>query len=119
MRYLTIIALIMACAFTAQAQSDLQFDEVIFIELSPTQDSSFTVPAGKVWKIEQGGSAHPSSSYYIYLRNASGVNIGLIEYNQDGIEDTPTWLPSGFTGSFYNNNNYHGFVSILQFHKGQ
>lgn len=119
MRYLTIIALIMACAFTAQAQSDLRFDEVIFMELSPLQDSVFTVPAGKVWKIEQAGGAHYSSSYVIYLRNASGVNIGLMEYNQDGVEDMPTWLPSGYTGSFYNNNNYWGFVSILQFHKGQ
>ena len=119
MRYLTIIVLLFICAFSAQAQNDLLFDDVVLIELAPTQDSSFTVPAGKVWKIEQGGGAHPSSSYYIYLRNASGENIGLIEYNQDGIEDTPAWLPSGFTGSFYNNSNYKGFVSILQFHKGQ
>lgn len=119
MKYLTIIAILLACTFGAQAQNDLRFDEVVFMDLVPLQDSSFTVPAGKVWKIEQGGSAHPSSSYNIYLRNASGVNIGLIEYNQDGIEDTPTWLPSGYTGSFYNNSNYNGFVSILQFHKGQ
>lgn len=119
MRYLTIIVVLLAFAFSAQAQNDLKFDDVIFMELLPTQDSAFTVPTGKVWKIVEGGGPNGSSSFTIILRNASGINIGYIEYNADNTEDTPLWLPSGYVGSFYNNSNYRGFVSILQFHKGQ
>lgn len=121
MKYLTIIAILLACAFTAQAQSDLSFDKVVFMELRPLQDTSFTVPAGKVWKVDQANNGNTSGAHTIYMKNASGVQIALLHYNNDSATDLlPFFLPEGYTGSFYNNtSSVYGFVSILQFNKGQ
>ena len=120
MKYLTIITIILACAFTAQAQSDLSFDKVVFIELRPLQDTAFTVPAGKVWKVDQANNGNTSGANTIFLRNPNGQAIGLLHYVSTAAALTPFFLPEGYTGSFFNNSSStYGFVSILQFNKGQ
>jgi hypothetical protein len=87
------------------AQGNLQFNQIIVIECSAGIPTTFTVPQGKVWKIE---NANSSSNGAMYLYN--GTNQNVMYMNQC----FPFWLPTNYSGSFYTGSS-KGFVSIIEF----
>ncbi len=131
-------------ATAVQAQGNLQFNQVIYRELSftitasivnPSTQISITVPAGKVWKIEAaytGARVHSSSSsfgsgYGYYSDGILSLNDRVIRY---GGSDNPTllpiWLPEGtYTLTYsktctpcYSNSVpsvYNGSISAIEF----
>lgn len=118
MKKLALLFLLFLCINTANAQGNLQFNQVILYTLDVDTPQSFTVPAGKVWKIESASSGYYSSS--VYLRDASGNTLAtLYANNLDYRVHYPYWLPSGFSGDFRRLGNTSSgpkaTVSILEF----
>lgn len=102
----------MCCFVGAQAQNNLQFNRVFLETVSYTPSSSlnysyadvtFTVPAGKIWKVETAhgtykstSTTNPSYNAYIHVL----INDNLVSYyNSNGVTVTgnhlPMWLPAG------------------------
>lgn len=110
-----VIFCLVLFAGKAYAQGNLQFNQVITIIVSANTTSSFTVPAGKVWKIESAGLGGGSSSSLI-LRDASALPIAYF-YGGSNITPFPFWLPSSFSGSFQSTgtNPYRAVISIVEF----
>ena len=96
------------------AQGTLQFNQVLLFEVQGSV--AFSVPAGKVWKIESTSVPSTSGTYTMYIRNAASVNIGFLHYSSNYASQKPIWLPSGYTGFFYvGGSGITGLVSILEF----
>jgi hypothetical protein len=104
---------------TAAAQGNLQFNQVIFFDIPYGSTQPFTVPAGKVWKVESVGAT--SSSCAVWLQNGAGQAVGNLYYVSASNYHPafPIWLPSSHSGFFaYNLNNCTGaraYVSIIEF----
>jgi hypothetical protein len=101
------------------AQGNLQFNQVVTIIVPANTIVAFTVPAGKVWKIESAGMGGPSSSSLI-LRDASALPIAYFfgsTSSSGGNAPFPFWLPSSFSGSFQSTgtNPYRDVISIIEF----
>jgi hypothetical protein len=89
----TIITSLFLTAFTcfgfyAKGQDGLTFSKVIMLEKESAPEFSFTIPAGKVWKIE----------------NVSGLVDGTLTLKHLdmsyvlGDHNLPLWLPAGYQG---------------------
>ena len=118
--YLVLFAFIF---FGAQsiAQGNLQFNQVLHLEITCCTASAFTVPVGKVWKIE--GSMAYSNNYptritaingnpmEAYLTGYTYLNYGILPI------PLPYWLPTNTQVSFSTGNTigYKGYVSIIEF----
>lgn len=101
--------------YFAQAQT-LEFSQVVLYDMANSTEYSFTVPTGKVWKIESATSSYASA--FIYLRNSSSQNIGVLSYSSTHPKKVlPMWLPSGFSGKFYyqDSGSDRAVVSIIEF----
>ncbi len=97
------------------AQGNLQFNQVILLDIPANSVQNIAVPAGKVWKIESTGSGS-SSANGVYLRNASAVAIAYLGPMSVSTSVYPYWLPSGFNGSFQNfHPSLRMSVSIIEF----
>jgi hypothetical protein len=106
-----IAFLIVMSASFVNAQSGLQFSQVILIN-----SNSQTVPVGKAWKVESilSGNTYPVSSnctspsyngnygtalfidnniYYSDVSNNAGTNYSSIMFS--GSRSFPLWLPAG------------------------
>ena len=118
--YLVLFAFIF---FGAQsiAQGNLQFNQVLHLEITCCTASTFTVPVGKVWKIE--GSMAYTNNYptritaingnpmEAYLTGYTYLNYGVLPI------PLPYWLPTNTQVSFSTGNTigYKGYVSIIEF----
>jgi len=118
--YLVLFAFIF---FGAQsiAQGNLQFNQVLHLEITCCTASTFTVPVGKVWKIE--GSMAYTNNYptrisaingnpmEAYLTGYTYLNYGILPI------PLPYWLPTNTQVSFSTGNTigYKGYVSIIEF----
>ena len=113
-----VLFALMTCflSFALKAQTNLTFGQAIALTYSTTSYYSpvYTVPSGKVWKIESAGA----SAGYIVIGNINGETLSMSIQNDPNYPATlPVWLPAGTTVIFSNNNtnSYKGFVSILEF----
>ena len=108
-------------SFSFKAQGNLQFNQVLNLEITCCTASAFTVPVGKVWKIE--GSMAYSNNYptritaingnpmEAYLTGYTYLNYGILPIT------LPYWLPANTQVSFNTGNTigYKGYVSIIEF----
>jgi hypothetical protein len=116
MKKLFFFAALLLCFAGAKAQGNLQFNQVINYTLIGTTPQNFTVPAGKVWKIEAVGVDYTNTPN-VYIRNASNQNLVTFYTSASYNNPLPYWLSGGFTGNFYlsNSNTYRGCISIIEF----
>jgi hypothetical protein len=137
MKKISLFLSLVFFALSAFAQGNLQFNRVFFVESSFTiattnsfekTDISFTVPAGKVWKLESAhgtfentGSTNPSYIPAVQVM----INKKLVHfYSSSSPTDVggylPMWLPEGtytLTLSMSNSGNignrvYGGITGI-------
>jgi hypothetical protein len=108
-------------SLSIKAQGNLQFNQVLHLEITCCTASTFTVPVGKVWKIE--GSMAYSNNYptritaingnpmEAYLTGYTYLNYGILPIT------LPYWLPANTQVSFNTGNTigYKGYVSIIEF----
>lgn len=117
--FLFITVFLLGFSKTSFSQGNLQFNRVVFYDITFGSVQTFSVPAGKVWKIESVGAS--SSSCAVSLQNSSGQAQGTLYYvsASNYLPAYPIWLPSGHTGGFaYNINNCtgaHAYISIIEF----
>jgi hypothetical protein len=118
--YLVFFAFIFFGA-QSKAQGNLQFNQVLHLEITCCTASTFTVPVGKVWKIE--GSMAYTNNYptrisaingnpmEAYLTGYTYLNYGILPI------PLPYWLPTNTQVSFSTGNTigYKGYVSIIEF----
>jgi hypothetical protein len=118
-RLLTFLAVIVFTAgFSKQAsaQGNLQFNQVINYTIVGSTPFTFTVPAGKVWKIETVAVEYTNTPN-VYLRNSSNQILATFYSSASYNNPLPYWLSSGYTGNFFlsNSSTYRGSVSIIEF----
>jgi hypothetical protein len=107
-KYVCIIALILI-GIDGFGQGNLQFNQVLtftgeFIIGSPEFSTTYTVPVGKVWKIEYlTRSKFKTATNYPYLTPV--INGTPIEIQPDS---NPIWLKSGDTIAYQNRGYYYG-----------
>lgn len=116
--FITLLAVVFcAVLFTheSHAQGNLQFNQVILFSVPQNTTAAFTVPAGKVWKIESFGVGGTSSTS-ILVRDASANTIAYL-CGAQVTASLPFWLPSSFSGSFQSTgtNPYRDVISIIEF----
>jgi len=117
------------------AQGNLQFSQVILQDFNSTVAgwatvtvSSFTVPVGRVWKIE-----HAEAWYYSGVRSSAGSGFSLYLNNtllrrsrstagniNQGGDHFPVWLPAGsydiiLASEAPTSYNYTGSINAIEF----
>jgi hypothetical protein len=116
--FIFLVALIFSAGFSTQAfaQGNLQFNQVINYTLVGGTGLSFTVPAGKVWKVE-AVAAENTNTPVVWLRNPANQPLATFYPASTQHSPVPYWLGSGYTGNFYltNSASYRGSVSIIEF----
>jgi hypothetical protein len=107
MKKIVVIALFFV-ATTSFAQGNLQFNQVLTYSGTSTASPNWTVPAGKVWKIETVNMVNfTGSSTFI-------VNNNTVLYNMNST--LPIWLKPGDNCKFSMTSNINPwFVSIIEF----
>jgi len=93
-----LIVLLFIIHLSITAQGNLEYNRVVLVTLSGTTlpvpiDTIFTIPIGKVWKVESGMAGnfnYPSHTFMLYLNGklffaSSSSNGGSF----------PIWLPAG------------------------
>ena len=118
--YLLFFALIFFGAHS-KAQGNLQFNQVLHLEITCCTASAFTVPVGKVWKIEGAmayNNSYPTRITAIngnpmeaYLTGYTYLNYGILPI------PLPYWLPTNTQVSFNTGSGVgqKGYVSIIEF----
>jgi hypothetical protein len=103
------------------AQGNLQFNQVLHLEITCCTASTFTVPVGKVWKIEGAmayNNSYPTRITAIngnpmeaYLTGYTYLNYGILPI------PLPYWLPTNTQVSFNTGSGLgqKGYVSIIEF----
>lgn len=117
-KIITAFAIIFCVIFfthESKAQGNLQFNQVILFDLASGGTQTITVPPGKVWKIETANTGNGSSGG-VWIRNASSQAIAILSTsNTSSSSNYPFWLPSGYSGNFYNVSAGRASISIIEF----
>jgi hypothetical protein len=104
-----------------KAQGNLQFNQVLNLEITCCTASTFTVPVGKVWKIESSMAYNNNSPTRISAINGNPMEAYLTGYTylNYGILPIPLpyWLPTNTQVSFNTGSGLgqKGYVSIIEF----
>jgi hypothetical protein len=111
-----IVVLFFALLFNeAHAQGNLQFNQVINMAFTGANTTPVTVPAGKVWKIENCMLSTVSNAYAYMLYNGVYYNIRQQISSAHNV-NFPFWLASGTSVTFGGNGGgAGGMLSILEF----
>ncbi|TND10479.1 MAG: hypothetical protein FD123_121 [Bacteroidetes bacterium] len=112
----TALVLLFISSPELKAQSNLLFSRAIIYNIPGDSLQNFTVPAGKVWKIESSGSSEPGSSGAIIIKDALNRKMSYLTgaSTATGNAVYPIWLPAAFSGSFVTINQ-RGFISIIEY----
>jgi hypothetical protein len=90
------------------AQGNLQFNQVLLLD-GNTNTPTYTVPAGKVWKIESLTASSINGYLSLTINGSPSAVLQVI----NGGNNLPFWVPAGTVVGFYITNL--GKVSILEF----
>jgi hypothetical protein len=111
MRRIFIVVTAFFAVLITHAQGNLQFNQVVTYNIGGIANQydnvNFTVPVGKVWKIESAvnwsGNPNGAMSYGITLASSSKT-----------VSDFPIWLNAGYNGQFSIYTN-RALISIIEF----
>ena len=104
-----------------KAQGNLEFNQALHLEITCCTASTFTVPVGKVWKIEGSMAYNNISPTRITAINGNPMEAYLTGYTylNYGILPIPLpyWLPANTQVSFNTGSGVgqKGYVSIIEF----
>lgn len=125
-----LLLITMLCSVAVYAQSNLQFSQVLTYSgrlanannAGGDSSSAWTVPAGKVWKVESASAAFGYASYPVFL-TVNGTKVyDIYVYNSSSSRNVyfPIWLKAGDSArivEYYPSNSYFTdyFISIVEF----
>ena len=122
---LLLTALLFCRTATAQGGT-LQFNQALMLTESTYPSAGFTVPSGKVWKIESWGGSN-STNFCVAIEYYSGGTWNMLGYmiatGYAGAASTysmnrnsPVWLPAGAQIRIHDScSNKFAWVSALEF----
>ncbi|MFN4911774.1 MAG: hypothetical protein ACK444_07495 [Flavobacteriales bacterium] len=119
MKKLTLI-LFFFVSFLCKAQGNLQFNQALLLSATANNSTQWTVPAGKVWKLESMGVN--ASAVYVYFNGTMAFeywgatgSTGNNGYARSA-DSSPLWLPAGtVVGHYSNATTAYRWFSILEF----
>jgi hypothetical protein len=115
MKYLLICMLSVLCG-SLNAQGNLQFNQVITYNIGGIANNydniNFTVPVGKVWKIESAVN-WTGNPLMLYPNGVMSYGITLASSSKT-VSDFPIWLNAGYNGLFSIYQN-RALISIIEF----
>jgi hypothetical protein len=98
------------------AQGNLQFNQVITYNIGGIANNydnvNFTVPVGKVWKIESAVN-WTGNPLMLYPNGVMSYGITLASSSKT-VSDFPIWLNAGYNGQFSIYQN-RALISIIEF----
>jgi hypothetical protein len=98
------------------AQGNLQFNQVITYNIGGIANNydnvNFTVPVGKVWKIESAVN-WTGNPLMLYPNGVMSYGITLASSSKT-VSDFPIWLNAGYNGLFSIYQN-RALISIIEF----
>jgi hypothetical protein len=103
------------------SQGNLQFNQILNLEVTCCSPTSYTVPAGKVWKIESAVSANQYYPVRITNMNGRSLNGHICKDANSSYGVFPIVLPFWVAPSTViqfntgSNNGEKGYVSIIEF----
>ena len=110
-----ILFILLISIETSLAQGNLQFNQVINMAFSGANTTPVTVPAGKVWKLENCMLNTPSTNYAYMLYNGVYYNMRQQQNSAHNV-NFPFWLSTGTSVTFGGNGGgTGGMLSILEF----
>jgi len=124
-----LLMLSMLCSVAAFSQNNLQFNQVLTYagHLATTTSAgdstdAWTVPQGKVWKIESASAAYGYVTYPVFLV-VNGIKVfDIYIYNSSTVRNVyfPVWLKAGDMvriAEYNTSNNFFTdyFISIVEF----
>ncbi len=104
-----------------KAQSNLQFNQVLNLEITYNSALTYTIPAGKVWKIEGAMAYNTGSPTRITNINGNPMEAYITGYYAQNYSVYPIpltyWLPASTQITFNTGSGVgqKGFVSIIEF----
>jgi hypothetical protein len=113
-----ILFILLISIETSLAQGNLQFNQVLLLSASANNTAQWTVPLGKVWKIESMGGY--AACVYVYLNNQvafehSGPVVSSGGYYRHSAS-SPIWLPEGTVlGHSACTSSAYRWFSVLEF----
>jgi hypothetical protein len=96
------------------SQGNLQFNQVLNIEFTGASTTSYTVPAGKIWKLENCALTS-INNYACMLYNGSTYYLRQHNTSSSSWDNFPFWFGSGKTVIFGGGGCSSGMISILEF----
>lgn len=110
-----LIFLFLVSIQASLAQGNLQFNQVITYAFASSNTTPITVPAGKVWKLENCMLNSTSNTYTFMQYN--GVNYNLRQQlTSSQVSNFPFWLSAGTSVTFGSAGGAAGgILSIIEF----
>ena len=97
------------------AQGNLQFNQVITYAFASSNTTPITVPAGKVWKLENCMLNSSSNTYTYMLYNGVYYNLRQ-QLTSTQVANFPFWLSAGTSVTFGSAGSAAGgILSIIEF----
>ncbi|NDB36449.1 MAG: hypothetical protein EB023_14160 [Flavobacteriia bacterium] len=121
MKTLVTIIITLTVCLTFNAQGNLQFNQALLLNTMSNNQTQWTVPAGKVWKLESIGNAS-SGWMQIYIDGnlafeywgGSGPTGGYANIRSS--TSNALWLPAGtILGHVANAGTYYRWFNIIEF----
>jgi hypothetical protein len=96
------------------SQGNLQFNQVLNLEFTGTSTTSYTVPVGKIWKLEN--VLLTSLNFYACM-SYNGTTYYLRQHNTSSSswDNFPFWFGGGKTMIFGGGGCSAGMISIIEF----
>jgi hypothetical protein len=113
MKRVLVLTLFLLNLTTFFAQGNLQFNQVITSAFASGNVTPVTVPAGKVWKLENCMLNTPSNAYTYMLYNGVYYNLRQ-QLSSSQVANFPFWLSAGSTVTF-GGGSTGGIISIIEF----
>ncbi len=111
-----ILFILLLSIETSFAQGNLQFNQVITYNIGGIANNydnvNFTVPVGKVWKIESAIN-WTGNPLMLYPNGVMSYGITLASSSKT-VSDFPIWLNAGYNGLFSIYQN-RALISIIEF----
>jgi len=107
MRIIVAIISLFSVVYIA-AQGNLQFNQVLLLD-GNTNTPTYTVPVGKVWKIESLTASNVNGYLSLTINGSPSAVLQVM----NGGNNLPFWVPAGTVVGFYITNV--GKVSVLEF----
>jgi hypothetical protein len=108
MKHIVIFFLTMLSIGGLEAQGNLQFNQALLFSGTTLN----TVPAGKVWKVENSGQSYTNGGSNAYASLVINGQNWFPQGSGGTLPSGPIWLPAGTTIAGWSNNTQYNIIEF-------